>query len=96
MGGAPGAGDDRPHAAGRGLLGVGEHLVGHAVGADHLRLVGTPKRSSTATAACIVDQSLADPISTATLGATAIYRPLDRWRTGSMRSTTRSLWIGAW
>ena len=40
MGGATGPGDDRPHAAAGGRFGEGEHLVGHAVGADHLRLVG--------------------------------------------------------
>ena len=33
-----GAGDDRPQAAAFGLLGIGEHLVGHAVGGNHPRL----------------------------------------------------------
>ena len=55
-----------------------------------------PKRSRTATAACIVDQSLADPMTTPTSGASAIGQsPFARWRTGRMRSTTRSLWIVA-
>ena len=42
----------------------------------------TPNRSSTATAACIVGQSLADPITTPTSGSAIGHSPLVRWRDG--------------
>jgi hypothetical protein len=37
---APGAGDDDAQTARESILGVFEHLVGHAVGGQHARLVG--------------------------------------------------------
>ena len=40
VGGAAGAGDDRPQPALAGRFGEGEHLVGHAVRRQHLHLVG--------------------------------------------------------
>jgi hypothetical protein len=47
-------------------IGEREHLVGHPVRGQHLRVVATPRRSSTSTAFDIVGQSLLDPITTAT------------------------------
>ena len=56
----------------------------------------TPNRSNTATAACIVDQSLADPMTTPTTGAAISAGRGCAGARASMRSTTRSLSIVAW